>query len=116
MPELEVTDVQFRVLDSDGPTLAFASITFNEILTINGFSIVEGERGLFVGMPSRKGGDNRYYNIVFINDTDYYQDFTEEIIKEWEEFDSGEEERPRRKSKSRSTRKSSRKSSRRKGF
>lgn len=32
---------------------------------INDCRVVEGEKGDFIGMPSRKGNDGKYYNYVY---------------------------------------------------
>ena len=43
---------------------AFASVVFDGELAVHDFKIVETERGIFVGMPSRKVGEAEYREIA----------------------------------------------------
>ncbi|MBQ3422522.1 MAG: SpoVG family protein [Romboutsia sp.] len=51
---LEITRVKIRKQDGEGKLKGFATVTFNGVLMVHGIKIVEGEKGLFVAMPSRK--------------------------------------------------------------
>ena len=50
--------------EGDSKTAAFFDIETTEGITIKGFTLVEGTKGLFVGMPSEKGKDDKYYDKV----------------------------------------------------
>ena len=50
MPELNVS---VRLLEPQGNLLGFASVTLNDCLVVDGFSIMQGKNGIFVNMPSR---------------------------------------------------------------
>ncbi len=47
-------------------TVAFFDVETEEGINIKGFTLVEGSNGLFVGVPSEKGKDNKYYDRVYI--------------------------------------------------
>ncbi len=49
-----------------GKTVAFFDVETEEGMNIKGFTLVEGSNGLFVGVPSEKGKDDKYYDRVFI--------------------------------------------------
>ena len=49
-----------------GKTVAFFDLETEEGMNIKGFTLVEGSNGLFVGVPSEKGKDDKYYDRVFI--------------------------------------------------
>lgn len=51
-----------------GKIKAMADVETSEGIIIKGFKVAEGPTGLFVGMPSQKGSDGKYYDIVTIND------------------------------------------------
>lgn len=51
---LEITRVRIRKQEGDSKLKGFATVTLNGVLMIHGIKIVEGEKGLFVAMPSRK--------------------------------------------------------------
>lgn len=67
---LEITEVKIKLVESQGDRLkAFCSITIDNNFVIRDLKIVEGVKGLFVAMPSRKimercphcGGKNHVY-------------------------------------------------------
>ena len=60
----EIEVVRLTKLESNGPLKARADIVlFNSIL-IKGMRIVQGRKGLFVGMPRELGKDGKWYDIV----------------------------------------------------
>ncbi|WP_455024080.1 septation protein SpoVG family protein, partial [Oribacterium sinus] len=54
---MEVTDVRVRKVDKEGKMKAIVSITFDEEFVIHDIKVIEGEKGLFIAMPSRKTTD-----------------------------------------------------------
>ena len=50
-------------LNGEGKAKAFCDITLSG-LVIKGFSVVDGKKGLFVGMPRQQGKDGKWYEIV----------------------------------------------------
>ena len=57
---MEVTDVRVRKVDKEGKMKAIVSITFDEEFVIHDIKVIEGEKGLFIAMPSRKTTDGEY--------------------------------------------------------
>lgn len=52
---IQITEVRIHLLDRDDSDLkAYANITLDDCFVIHGVRIIQGERGLFVGMPRRK--------------------------------------------------------------
>ena len=62
MIKIEVTRI--HKLEGDGATKAFADISIEDALMINGLRIVEGKDSLFVAMPREEGKDGKWYNVV----------------------------------------------------
>ena len=52
--------------DGSSKTVAFFDVETEEGINIKGFTLVEGTNGLFVGVPSAKGKDDKYYDRVYI--------------------------------------------------
>ena len=50
MPKL---DVSVRLTEPSNNLRGFADVTFNDAFVVRGFSIRQGQNGLYVGMPSR---------------------------------------------------------------
>ena len=55
-----------RAVEINGRTQVFFSLTLNGV-SINNCRVVEGKDGDFIGFPSRKGNDGKYYNHVYAN-------------------------------------------------
>ncbi len=52
--------------DGDSKTVAFFDVETGEGINIKGFTLVEGTNGLFAGVPSAKGKDDKYYDRVYV--------------------------------------------------
>ncbi|MGP1588337.1 septation regulator SpoVG [Oribacterium sp. oral taxon 102] len=61
---MQVTDVRIRKVDKDGKMKAVVSITFDGEFVIHDIKVIEGEKGLFIAMPSRKTVDGEYRDIA----------------------------------------------------
>lgn len=61
---MQVTDVRVRRVEKEGKMKAVASITFDEEFVIHDIKVIEGEKGLFIAMPSRKTTDGEYRDIA----------------------------------------------------
>lgn len=55
---MEITDVRIRMMESSGRMKAVASVTFDDEFVVHDIKVVEGEKGLFVAMPSKRVGDS----------------------------------------------------------
>lgn len=52
---MQITEVRIKLMDDNDDRLqAFCSITFDGEFVVRDLKIIEGQRGLFVAMPSRK--------------------------------------------------------------
>ena len=54
---MEITDVRIRYMEGDSKMKAVASITFDGEFVVHDIKIVDGDKGMFVAMPSKKVGD-----------------------------------------------------------
>lgn len=67
---MTITDVRIRKITKEGKMKAIASITFDHEFVIHDIKIIEGEKGLFIAMPSKKASDGEYRDIAHpINST-----------------------------------------------
>lgn len=57
---MKITDVRVRKVDTDSKMKAVASITIDDVFVVHDIKIIEGEKGLFIAMPSKKGADGEY--------------------------------------------------------
>lgn len=61
---MTVTDVRVRKIDNEGKMRAVASITIDDEMVVHDIKIIEGDRGLFIAMPSKKGANGEYRDIA----------------------------------------------------
>ncbi len=61
---MKVTDVRVRRVAKEGKMKAIVSITLDEEFVVHDIKVIEGEKGLFIAMPSRKAADGEYRDIA----------------------------------------------------
>jgi len=61
---MKITDVRIRMIDREGRMKAVASVVFDDEFVVHDIKIVEGERGLFIAMPSRKTNSGDFRDIA----------------------------------------------------
>ena len=62
--DMQITDVRVRRIEKEGKMKAIVSITLNNEFVIHNIKVIEGEKGLFIAMPSRKAADGEYRDIA----------------------------------------------------
>lgn len=61
---MQITDVRVRKVTKEGKMKAVVSITIDEEFVVHDIKVIEGEKGLFIAMPSRRAGDGEYRDIA----------------------------------------------------
>ena len=61
---MQITDVRVRKVAKEGKLKAVVSITMDEEFVVHDIKVIEGEKGLFIAMPSRKSTDGEYRDIA----------------------------------------------------
>ncbi len=61
---MEITDVRVRRLTNTGKMRALVSVTLDDVFVVHDIKIIEGEKGLFIAMPSRKASDGVFRDIA----------------------------------------------------
>ena len=87
---MEITEVRIRRHRSeDGKLKAFASVVFDSAFVVHDMKIIEGVRGLFVAMPSRKRPDGSHEDIAHPVSREFRQKIQNALIAKYcEEEDS----------------------------
>ena len=60
---MQITDVRVRKVAKEGKMKAVVSITLDDEFVVHDIKVIEGEKGLFIAMPSRKASDGEYRDI-----------------------------------------------------
>ena len=61
---MQITDVRVRRIEKEGKMKAVVSITIEDEFVVHDIKVIEGEKGLFIAMPSRKAADGEYRDIA----------------------------------------------------
>jgi stage V sporulation protein G len=61
---MQITDVRVRRIEKEGKMKAIVSITIDNEFVIHDIKVIEGEKGLFIAMPSRMAADGEYRDIA----------------------------------------------------
>lgn len=61
---MQVTDVRVRKIAKVGKMKAVVSITLDDVFVVHDIKVIEGAKGLFIAMPSRKAADGEYRDIT----------------------------------------------------
>ena len=61
---MQITDVRVRRIEKEGKMKAIVSITLDNEFVVHDIKVIEGEKGLFIAMPSRKAAAGEYRDIA----------------------------------------------------
>ncbi len=61
---MNITDVRLRKVEAEGRLKAVASITIDDCFVIHDIKVIDGEKGLFIAMPSRRGSEGTYRDVA----------------------------------------------------
>ena len=61
---MQITDVRVRKITKEGKMRAVVSITIDDEFVIHDIKVIEGDKGMFIAMPSKKATDGEYRDIA----------------------------------------------------
>mgnify|MGYP002424678549 CR=1 FL=1 len=61
---MQITDIRIRVVSNESKMKAVASVTFDDSFVVHDIKVIEGERGFFIAMPSKKTHGDEYRDIA----------------------------------------------------
>ncbi len=61
---MKITDVRIRKIAQDEKMKAVVSITLDDEFVVHDIKVIEGDKGLFIAMPSRKTTTGKYRDIA----------------------------------------------------
>ena len=61
---MKITDVRVRKIAKESKMRAIVSITIDDEFVVHDIKVIEGEKGLFIAMPSKKATDGEYRDIA----------------------------------------------------
>lgn len=82
---MEITDIRIRRLEGNNKMKAIVSITIDDEFVLHDIKVVDGEKGLFIAMPSKKTADGEYRDIAHPIKTETRNRIQKMILERYEQ-------------------------------
>ena len=82
---MKITDVRIRKIAKDGKMKAVVSITLDDEFVVHDIKVIEGEKGLFIAMPSRKTTTGEYRDVAHPINSQTREQIQETILREYQQ-------------------------------
>jgi stage V sporulation protein G len=82
---MNITDIRIRKIDVEGKMKAVVSVTFDEEFVVHDIKIIDGDKGLFIAMPSRKASDGEYKDIAHPIKSSMREELQTKILEKYKE-------------------------------
>ncbi len=81
---MKITEVKVYPAKENGRLKAYATVIFDNDFIVRDLKVIEGEKGLFVSMPSRRRKDGSFRDIVHPLNADTRKMIEDAIIGEYD--------------------------------
>lgn len=81
---MNVTDVRVRKVTKEGKMKAVVSITLDDEFVVHDIKVIDGEKGLFIAMPSKKSAEGEYRDIAHPISSDAREKLQRMILEAYE--------------------------------
>ena len=88
---MKITDVRVRKIAKEGKMKAVVSITIDDEFVVHDIKVIDGEKGLFIAMPSRKAADGEYRDIAHPINSNTRDRIQKLILEKYQETMDAEE-------------------------
>ena len=89
---MQITDVRVKKVTKEGKMKAIVSITIDNEFVVHDIKVIEGDKGLFIAMPSKKSLDGEYRDIAHPINSNTRDNIQNIILEKYEQFLSETEE------------------------
>lgn len=83
---MQITDVRVRKITKESKMKAVVSIALDDEFVVHDIKVIEGDKGLFIAMPSRRSGDGEYRDIAHPINSDTRDVLQNVILQEYHRF------------------------------
>jgi stage V sporulation protein G len=83
---MNITDVRVRKVAKEGKLKAVVSITIDDEFVVHDIKVIEGEKGLFIAMPSKKTLGGEYRDIAHPINSDTREQIQSLILRRYEDL------------------------------
>lgn len=84
MDENTIQVSRIHRIDGETKLKAFVDITIGDFI-IKGLRVIQGQKGLFLGMPQERSKDGKWYNTFYPRTKETRQNLTELVLSAYEE-------------------------------
>lgn len=77
---MRITDIRIRKVTKEGKLKGIVSITIDDAFVVHDIKIIEGEKGVFIAMPSRKSPDGTYRDVAHPITSEVREALSQEIL------------------------------------
>jgi len=84
MDNVSLKVIRLHRLEGDSKTKAFADVAIGDFI-IKGVRVVQGEKGLFLGLPMEKSKDGKWYNTFYPATDEAKQNLSETVLAAYKE-------------------------------
>lgn len=88
---MQITDVRVRKVAKEGKLKAVVSITIDDEFVVHDIKVIEGEKGMFIAMPSKKAMDGEYRDIAHPINSNTRDRIQKLILEKYQETMAAEE-------------------------
>lgn len=89
---MNITDVRVRKISKEGKMKAVVSVTIDDEFVVHDIKVIEGDKGLFIAMPSRRSSDGEYRDVAHPINTSTRERLQAVILEAYEEAEESAEE------------------------
>lgn len=81
---MQITDIRVRKVEKEGKMRAVVSITIDNEFVVHDIKVIDGDKGLFIAMPSKKSMDGEYRDIAHPINSDTRDRIQRQILEAYE--------------------------------
>ena len=89
---MNITDVRVRKISKEGKMKAVVSVTIDDEFVVHDIKVIEGDKGLFIAMPSRRSSDGEYRDVAHPINTSTRERLQAVILEAYEKAEESAEE------------------------
>ncbi len=82
---MQITDIRVRSVEKEGKMKAVVSITIDDEFVVHDIKVIQGDKGMFIAMPSRKAADGEYRDIAHPINTATRERLQQMILAKYQE-------------------------------
>jgi len=84
MANMDIEVVRLHRIEGESKVKAFVDIAIGEFV-VKGLRVVDGGKGLFLGLPQEKSKDGKWYNVFYPKNELALKDLSDKVLAVYQE-------------------------------